>query len=118
MLESTADFDRRSTERVCVSGRIEWKRAGDDGLRRGWLSDRATDSLSFIVGTDVRPSLDDVIEIVHVDRPPENLRVTRIAPYDDHLSVVAGRLVVTMPVPPVIDRVHRPRYSIVSELNP
>lgn len=83
------DRDRRQTVRRDAVGRIRWRRTGSDWYAAGWLSDRSPVDLSFIASRANEPSPDEEIELRTPDRDRHFARVTRVASYDDELSLVA-----------------------------
>jgi hypothetical protein len=87
------DGDRRRTVRRDAVGRIRWRRTGSDWYAAGWLSDRSPADLSFIASRTHEPSPDEQIELRTPDRGRQFARVTRVASYDDELSLVACRMV-------------------------
>lgn len=95
--------DRRKTVRRDAVGRIRWRRAGSDWYAAGWLSDRSSADLSFIASRANEPSPDEEIELRTPDRDRQFARVTRVASYDDELSLVACRML-TRPEEPSVSR--------------
>ncbi|HOW72532.1 MAG TPA: hypothetical protein PKY77_18180 [Phycisphaerae bacterium] len=94
MRERRSDHrDRRKTVRRDAVGRIRWRRIGSDWYAAGWLSDRSPADLSFIASRTNEPSPDEEIELRTPDRDRQFARVTRVASYDDELSLVACRVV-------------------------
>ncbi|MBP7936131.1 MAG: hypothetical protein KA354_15930 [Phycisphaerae bacterium] len=94
MRERRSDHrDRRKTVRRDAVGRIRWRRIGSDWYAAGWLSDRSPADLSFIASRANEPSPDEEIELRTPDRDRQFARVTRVASYDDELSLVACRVV-------------------------
>lgn len=86
--------DRRREPRYASAGAISWRRAGSDRAFIGWLSDTSRSSLSFIASSENEPSFDEAIEVTGSDRCRRAFRTTRIARYDDNLSLIACRNVI------------------------
>ncbi len=83
--------DRRTERRRPVGGRIRWRRADDDELHRAWLSDVSVRSLSFVVGAAAPPRPGERLEVQDAGGARRSCCVTRVAPYDAHLMLVAAR---------------------------
>jgi len=83
--------DRRTEQRYHTAGRVAWMPAGMPHGHVGWLSDRSRLSVSFVTSGRSQPATGQEIEIRCPAFPPERFRVTRVAPYDDHLALVACR---------------------------
>ena len=91
MTEKRATDDRRTQARQAQAGRIMWRKAGDHATFAGWLSDLSPSSVSFVASARVQPTAGDEIEVIDPDRSRHAYRVTRIAPYDARLALVACR---------------------------
>jgi hypothetical protein len=89
MAERRECWDRRREPRYPTVGRIAWKKEGGKTTFRGWLSDTSRSSASFVAGTAHQPSLGERIELVQPGDFRQRCRVTRLASYNDDLSLVA-----------------------------
>jgi hypothetical protein len=83
--------DRRRESRYPLASRLSWRKAGNDKRLVGWLSDTSRSSVSFIASRRNQPSFGEMIEMIGPDRHEHALRVTRVAPYDENLSLIACR---------------------------
>lgn len=83
--------ERRRDLRTPVAGRIRWNNVNRRGGYAAWLSDRSPSSVAFIMSTATVPLMDEEIELTGPNAPAGRLRIARIAPYDDALSLVAAR---------------------------
>lgn len=84
--------DRRAEERCATPERVVWRLEHSTESVRGWISDASPTSVSFVAATWYQPSLGDRVELTTDGGESRRYLVTRIAPYGDHLSLVAGRL--------------------------
>lgn len=91
MDQHRASSDRRNEQRAPVAGRVQWRKESSDDTYRGWLSDRSEASLSFVAGTENRPTTGEWLEIMDSAGFRGRYRVTRVASYDGRLCVVACR---------------------------
>ena len=91
MIDKRSARDRRCETRWALAGTILWRAAGSDRTFFGWLSDTSRSSLSFIATSQNAPSFGEVIDVAVSDRCRYVFRTTRIAPYDDDLSLIACR---------------------------
>ena len=91
MQEKRTKSDRRSEERHDAAGRVFWNQPGRCSTYAGWLSDDSLSGTSFVTATSRRLSVGDVVEVQPqgADSAPQRCQVTRIAPYDRRLSLVA-----------------------------
>ena len=91
MPEQRAKSDRRSAQRHDAAGRVLWNRPGRHSKYAGWLSDASPSGASFVTATTRPLSVGDVVEVqpLGADSAPQRCQVTRIAPYDRRLSLVA-----------------------------
>jgi len=86
--------DRRCESRCPTTGTLSWRKAGTHTNLFGWLSDTSRSSVSFIALTRRQPSFGEMIEMIGPDGHGHALRVTRVASYDEDLSLIACRGVV------------------------
>ena len=93
MAEQRTKSDRRSEQRHDAAGRVFWNKPGRHIKYAAWLSDASPSGTSFVTETSTRLSVGDVVEVQPhgADSAPQRCRVTRIAPYDRRLSLVAGQ---------------------------
>jgi len=91
MNERRRESDRRDDLRRPACGRVSWTKSSSDRTYLGWLSDQSSTSLSFLAGTSCRPSLDEQVVVMGPDRKRRSAQVARIAPFDDHVSLIACR---------------------------
>lgn len=91
MTERRIQRDRRSEPRYPVSGRVFWRKPGRSLSYAGWLSDASTASASFITADHARLTVGEQVQLTGSKHAAQCYRVTRIAPYDDKLSLVACR---------------------------
>ena len=107
MIEKRRKRDRRREVRRVRAGQIRWRRTGTCTTFHGWLSDVSPASVSFIAPARSRPASGEEIEVFGSDRGQQRYRMTRIAPYDQRLSLVACRRVspcaVEWDVPPTME---------------
>ena len=83
--------DRRRESRYPLASTLSWRKAGHDKRFVGWLSDTSRSSVSFIASRKSQPSFGEVVKMTGPDGHEQALRVTRVAPYDETLSLIAGR---------------------------
>jgi hypothetical protein len=95
--------ERRQNRRVAVGGRVRWNNVDQPDGCWAWLSDAGPSSIAFITRTDALAMMNDEIELTGPNAPTGRLRVARIAPYDDALSLVAAKIAPT----PTAPRPHR-----------
>lgn len=88
--------DRRCESRYSLGGTFSWRKAGGDRKFVGWLSDTSRSSVSFITSRRSQPSFGEMIEMIGSDDHEHALRVTRVASYDEDLSLIACRGVAPM----------------------
>ncbi len=91
MWERRGQGDRRGEDRAAASGRVQWRKESSDKANRGWLVDQSASSFAFVAGTRISPQLGERIEMAGEDLMTRKARVTRVADYDAHLSLVACR---------------------------
>ena len=91
MTERRIERDRRSEPRYPVAGRVFWRKPGRSLSYPGWLSDASASSASFITAGPVRLTVGEQVQLSGSKHAAQHCRVTRIAPYDDNLSLVACR---------------------------
>lgn len=84
-----AGRDRRRDRRYPLAGILCWRRAHDDDALSGWSSDTSRSSLSFVTSQRNEPAFGEIIEMSAGGHALQVFRVTRTAPYDDRLSLVA-----------------------------
>lgn len=84
--------DRRTEERVPAAERIHWKLEFADESIGGWLSDRSDTGVSFVSATWHQPTPGDTICLTGPAGDARRYIVTRVQPYSDSLSLVAGKL--------------------------
>ena len=83
--------ERRRERRLPVAGRVKWCNVNCENAYWAWLSDASPSSIAFIMSTDTLALMDDEIVLTGPNAPHGTLRITRIAPYDDALSLVAAQ---------------------------
>ncbi len=83
--------DRRTEQRRPAGGRISWRRADDGETHRAWLSDVSARSLSFVAGAGTPPRPGERLEVRDTGGARRCCCVTRVAPYDARLTLVAAR---------------------------
>jgi hypothetical protein len=83
------DRERRRESRFPAAGRICWKRHDKNIKFVGWLSDASSSSISFVTSAMTQPSYGEELEVIRDDNSLRRCRVTRLAPYDDHFSLIA-----------------------------
>jgi hypothetical protein len=87
--QGCASRDRRRDRRYPLAGTLSWCRSHDADMLTGWSSDTSRSSLSFVTARRNEPAFGEIIEMSGSGRPSQVFRVTRTAPYDDRLSLVA-----------------------------
>ncbi len=92
MKERRESEDRRLELRAEASGKISWFRRDGQEPLQGWLSDRSCSSFSFITAASTQPGMGEAIEVIGAFPMIRRGCVTRVAPYDESLSLVACRL--------------------------
>lgn len=86
------ESDRRREHRYELAGRICWGRPEVGESHAGWLSDASDRSVSFITASGSKPKFGEEVELnTGLAWAPPRGRVERIAPYDEHLCLVACR---------------------------
>ena len=91
MIEKRQGCDRRGDYRHPAAGQCMWRKSGSRATFQGWLSDRSRTSVSFITASAAPSASGDEIELIGPGRSHRQYRITRIAPYDGHLSLIACR---------------------------
>ncbi|HVP11768.1 MAG TPA: hypothetical protein VMV94_11345 [Phycisphaerae bacterium] len=87
------DRERRGESRLPAAGRICWKRLDKNIKFVGWLSDASPLSISFVTSAATQPSYGEELEVIRENDSRRRCRVMRLAPYDDHFSLIACRFV-------------------------
>jgi len=93
--------ERRTELRLPTAGRVCWRRLDNSVKFVGWLSDASPLSVSFVTSAASQPSFGEELELLKEGEPLRRCRVTRMAPYDDHFSLVACRVIPENEVEPV-----------------
>lgn len=83
--------ERRQDRRTALAGRVRWNNVDQPDGYSAWLSDAGPSSIAFITSTDALAMMNDEIELTGPNAPAGRLRIARIAPYDETLSLVAAR---------------------------
>ncbi|MCK4660853.1 MAG: hypothetical protein KAV82_15140 [Phycisphaerae bacterium] len=91
MIEKRERRDRRTEPRWAKAGKVSWGNAGTYATFPAWLSDESRSSVSFITSAGTLPDLGDRIELIGLHLFPQQYHVTRTAPYDGRLSLIACR---------------------------
>ncbi len=91
MHEKRQRRDRRSDPRYPLAGKIFWRKPARTLNVLGWLSDTSRSGVSFVTKDNDRIVLGEEIELLNASREIQRYCITRIAPYDSRLSLVACR---------------------------
>ena len=91
MTERRTEQDRRSEPRYPVAGRVLWGKPGRSPSCLAWLSDASASSASFITANHAHLTVGAQVQLAGSKHAARHYRVTRLAPYDDKLSLVACR---------------------------
>ncbi len=86
-------IERRTERRLPTAGRVCWRRLDNNVKFLGWLSDTSPASVSFVTSAAAQPAYGEELELLRDNHPWQRCRVTRMAPYDDHFSLVACRVI-------------------------
>jgi hypothetical protein len=100
MIEKRQGHDRRGDPRQARAGRITWRKVGTPVTLSGWLSDASRSGLSFVASTRTGLKQGDRLEWLGADSVRRHYSVTRVAPYDEHLSLIACRQAASAPDQP------------------
>lgn len=91
--ETWEGIERRTERRLPTAGRVCWRRLDNNVKFVGWLSDASSTSVSFVTSAASQPAYGEELELLRDNRPRQRCRVTRMAPYDDHFSLIACRVI-------------------------